>query len=425
MAMDSPAKQESDNGAKEWGKDKEDKEDKSDKSHGFAPAVGPAAIGRGPAVGGVASSASRGRGTMKAQLPVGKRKRSPALPPEKPKQERGQSDEEPSGCKRWRRQSPPHQRPPALTPTESPWPPPPCAKPPRAPSTPRMEPSCAAVLRLGPGSKGNPAVGSESGEGGKGHRGKGKPAVGGEGGDRSKGKGKPAVGGEGGGGKGQQDLFQPGFWFGHDYQLNIDGPEVCGRYIKAKNLLRRIGLHRPLPRVFHAGGDPSARRGKGHTKSQPLAASSSDQRVDAVMGLVQLHEGEYRQWHKAWGDYPGGTMDWQRFRGPAPLPGHPFWSHHQLQLRPVTSGIPSSLDHARQFRPMSPLQYFTGSTILRSASGKLLEAAYESRNVFIVNLPEILLHRMWTHTAAEVYDRWSECEVIIGKRPRRGRGKNC
>ena len=56
---------------------------------------------------------------------------------------------------------------------------------------------------------------------------------------------------------------------------------------------------------------------------------------------------------------------------------------------------------------------------------KVVGAAYESRNVFIVNLPEILLHRMWTHTAAEVYDRWSECEVIIGKRPRRGRGKNC
>ena len=41
----------------------------------------------------------------------------------------------------------------------------------------------------------------------KGHRGKGKPAVGGEGGDRSKGKGKPAVGGEGGGGKDQRVRF--------------------------------------------------------------------------------------------------------------------------------------------------------------------------------------------------------------------------
>merc|ERR1712026_215342 len=93
--------------AKEWEKDKEDTEDTLDRSHSFAPAVGPAAIGRGPTVGGVASSASCGRGTMKAQLPVGKRKRSPALPLEKPKQERGQSDKEPGGRKRWRRQSPP------------------------------------------------------------------------------------------------------------------------------------------------------------------------------------------------------------------------------------------------------------------------------------------------------------------------------
>ena len=73
-----------------------------------------------------------------------------------------------------------------------------------------------------------------------------------------------------------------------------------------------------------------------------------------------------------------------------------------------------------QFSSMSSSQYFTSSTILRSASGQPLAAAYESRNVFIVNLPEILLQRMWTHTAKEVNDQWLECEVIIGKRPRRG-----
>ena len=287
--------------------------------------------------------------------------------------------------------------------------------PPRAPPrVPRLRPR--VVLRPGPGGKGKPAVGG--GKGGKGHRGKGKPAVGGEGGNRSKGKGKPAVGGEGGGG-------QPGgFWFGHDFQVPIEGPKVCGRYIRAKASLKRHGEHRPLLRVFHAGGDPSARKGNGDIKSQPLAASSwEDRRVHAVMGLVQLHEGEYRRWHTEWGPLPVDcNTDWQRFDGPAPLPGHLFWSHHQLQLRPVTSGIRSSLAAAREFCPM-PSQYFTSSTILRKASSQPLAAAYESRNVFIVNLPEILLKRMWTHTAAEVYEQWSECEVIIGKRPRRGHSR--
>ena len=309
--------------------------------------------------------------------------------------------------------------------------------PPRVPRTPPRVPRLRprVVLRPGPGGKGKPAVGGgkggkgdrgkgkpavggKGGKGGKGHRGKGKPAVGGEGGNRSKGKGKPAVGGEGGGG-------QPGgFWFGHDFQVPIEGPKVCGRYIRAKASLKRHGEHRPLLRVFHAGGDPSARKGNGDIKSQPLAASSwEDRRVHAVMGLVQLHEGEYRRWHTEWGALPVYcNTDWQRFDGPAPLPGHPFWSHHQLQLRPVTSGIRSSLDHAREFCPM-PSQYFTSSTILRKASSQPLAAAYESRNVFIVNLPEILLKRMWTHTAAEVYEQWSECEVIIGKRPRRGHSR--
>ena len=155
-------------------------------------------------------------------------------------------------------------------------------------------------------------------------------------------------------------------------------------------------------------------------KSQPLAALTwEDERVHAVMGLVQYHEGEYRHWHKAWGPVPGGhDMDWQRYRGPAP--GHPFFCHHQLQLQPGTSGSRSLAD-TRRYSPR-PLQHFTPSTILRSAAGQTLEDAYESRNVYIVSLPEILrfASRSSWATAAEVYDAWRECEVIIGKRPRSG-----
>ena len=95
-------------------------------------------------------------------------------------------------------------------------------------------------------------------------KGKGMLAIGDGGGGPSKSKGKPAVGGESGGGTGQQDLFQPGgLWFGHDFQLEIEGCGICGRYIKAKNALKLHGEDRPLPLVFHAGGNPSARKGKG------------------------------------------------------------------------------------------------------------------------------------------------------------------
>ena len=66
---------------------------------------------------------------------------------------------------------------------------------------------------------------------------------------------------------------------------------------------------------------------------------------------------------------------------------------------------------------------FTNSTILRTAAGVRMNDAYESRNVFVVSLPEILLFSMQTRTAKEVYEQWEECEVIIGKRARRGMGR--
>ena len=66
----------------------------------------------------------------------------------------------------------------------------------------------------------------------------------------------------------------------------------------------------------------------------------------------------------------------------------------------------------------------SGSTIVRRSAGQPLADAYEARNVFITNLPEVLLLHLDTHTAAEVYQKWLQCEVIIGKRPRRGHARH-
>ena len=108
------------------------------------------------------------------------------------------------------------------------------------------------------------------------------------------------------------------------------------------------------------------------------------------MGLVQMHEREFRQWHPAWGPSPGGPpalSDWRK------------------------------LSRAR----LMAMSGWRASTIVRRVAGQPLAAAYEARNVFIINLPEVLLFHMHQRTAAKVYQEWQECEVIIGKRPRRGR----
>ena len=67
----------------------------------------------------------------------------------------------------------------------------------------------------------------------------------------------------------------------------------------------------------------------------------------------------------------------------------------------------------------------SGSTIVRRSAGQPLAAAYEARNVFIANLPEVLLLHMHQLTAKTVYHEWLECEVIIGKRTHQGRWRSC
>ena len=135
-------------------------------------------------------------------------------------------------------------------------------------------------------------------------------------------------------------------------------------------------------------------------------------------GLVLMHEGEYRRWHPAWGASPGGNEDWQKILQPA-VGGlgadHPLCRHHQLVLSPMTSSPPSDLQSAREMAMSG-----SGSTIVRRSAGQPLAAAYEARNVFIINLPEVLLLHMHRRTAEQVYQEWQQCEVIIGKRPRRG-----
>ena len=204
-----------------------------------------------------------------------------------------------------------------------------------------------------------------------------------------------------------------GFWFGRSHQLEIDTSAVCGRYIAAKNRLNQIGMEFPLPKLFEEGGDVSMRR-KGGNKGKKGKKGGKGQhpRVAAVMGLVALHEGEFRKWNDSWGpknpENPavGGSDDWVLIKRAAPPRDHPFYSHHQLHAHPGCTSTFSS---------------FPMSTILRQARGQPLTAAYEARDVYICNLAELFLAHIDHKTAAELYQQWLEAEVIIGKRPRRGR----
>ena len=152
-----------------------------------------------------------------------------------------------------------------------------------------------------------------------------------------------------------------------------------------------------------------------------------DERFHSVMGLVVLHEGEYRRWHANWG--PRGTSafedeDWQKIVQPAVGGGlgadHFLLMHHQLQLRPMTTPAGSNLQSVRQ---MAMSGSASDSTIVRRSAGQPLAVEYEARNVFITNLPEVLLLHLHTRTAALVYEEWLHREVIIGARPRRGQSR--
>ena len=97
-------------------------------------------------------------------------------------------------------------------------------------------------------------------------------------------------------------------------------------------------------------GQPSAAQAKGETGK---VWCWKDERVHSVMGLVQMHEGEYRQWHHAWGPvgWPRETQDWEKIVQPA-VGGldhdHALVKHHPLVVSPMTSVPPSDLQSARQ-----------------------------------------------------------------------------
>ena len=49
-----------------------------------------------------------------------------------------------------------------------------------------------------------------------------------------------------------------------------------------------------------------------------------------------------------------------------------------------------------------------------------MSTAYEARDVYVVNLPELFLHFLHTRYAGDIYEEWLKAEIIIGRKPPRG-----
>ena len=213
-----------------------------------------------------------------------------------------------------------------------------------------------------------------------------------------------------------------GFWFGINYPLNIEGTDVCGRWLKYRNRLKQAGGfdyywnpdnndwdmmwmgEKALPYLFTEGG---------HFKEcHRWGKSDNHQKVLAIMARVMNHEFEHRKWQPAWGstEVPAHLedtfWDWTRVEEAAPGPNHPVFGHHQLTKVPGATRQPLAPRFA------SPVG--AESSVVRKAAGYTMREAYEGRDVYIVGLPELFFFNLHTRTAEDVYNEWLEAEIIIG-----------
>ena len=138
------------------------------------------------------------------------------------------------------------------------------------------------------------------------------------------------------------------------------------------------------------------------------------QRCLAIYGLLKAHEFEHRRWIPEWGPKQppepavGGSENWQVIMEPAPAADDPFFGQFQLQRQAGWRHAPAVGGCGQP------------STIVREAARQPMSTAYEARDVYIVNLPELFLHFLHTRIADDIYYQWLCAEIIIGRKPPRG-----
>ena len=157
------------------------------------------------------------------------------------------------------------------------------------------------------------------------------------------------------------------FWFGIDHQMDIEGPDIRGRYFHAKNELQRSDERNLLPYGFHpvVGGYA---KGKNHQ-----VLTWRNERIHFVMNLIQMHEGEYRRWHFEWkGRMPelphsDETDEWKQpaIGGRQPAIGS-LLTHRQLQSGKLQGPPMTSQD------PDMQMVWGPDSTIVRRPTATIL-----------------------------------------------------
>ena len=202
--------------------------------------------------------------------------------------------------------------------------------------------------------------------------------------------------------------YTPGFWFGHTHRMDITGPAVAGRWIHAKNQVWQKGeWSRSLPKLFRAGGHQS--------RFRQQAWDEDMERCLEINGLLKHHEFEHRRWIPEWGPKQppepavGGSENWQVIMEPAPAADDPFFGQFQLQRQAGWRHAPAVGGCGQP-----------STTIVREAAGQPMSTAYEARDVYVVNLPELFLHFLHTRYAGDIYHEWLCAEIIIGRKPPRG-----
>ena len=84
------------------------------------------------------------------------------------------------------------------------------------------------------------------------------------------------------------------------------------------------------PAVGGDGSEGKGKPGKGQSKEEetPTERKSERFRRSPPRQFPRVFHARGNPWHGAWGALFGGRIEgWQHFPGPAPSPGHPFWSH--------------------------------------------------------------------------------------------------
>ena len=110
------------------------------------------------------------------------------------------------------------------------------------------------------------------------------------------------------------------------YRANpqLPSPMPPGRYRANPQL--RAGP----PAVGGDGSEGKGKPGKGQSKEEetPKERKSERFRRSPPRQFPRVFHARGNPWHGAWGALFGGRIEgWQHFPGPAPSPGHPFWSH--------------------------------------------------------------------------------------------------